>query len=251
MGNPGYATGVSVKASRSSNSAVFCVFWTEDSPITWVRTIMYRIVSTRVLAPTITRFEIEAPFVARKTEGGQFRHDPRRRPRRADPAHDRRQRSCGRARSRIIVQAIGKTTKELCAKKAGDSTAGRRRSARQPDTDRTSSVPWSASAAASGTPNSIPSPARCKDAGNTVLALSAHVPATSSSWKRKCAAISDRVFVTTDDGSYGRKGFVTDQLRDLLDSVPGIGAVYAIGPLPMMKAVANSPAVRRAHARQS
>jgi ferredoxin--NADP+ reductase len=43
--------------------------------------------------------------------------------------------------------------------------------------------------------------------------------------------------VTTDDGSYGRKGFVTDQLKEWLDGRLGIKAVYAIGPLPMMKAV--------------
>ena len=50
---------------------------------------------------------------------------------------------------------------------------------------------------------------------------------------------SKEVFITTDDGSYGRKGLVTDQLRDLLESPLGISAVYAIGPLPMMKAVSN------------
>jgi len=51
---------------------------------------------------------------------------------------------------------------------------------------------------------------------------------------------SDQVFVTTDDGSYGQKGIVTDPLRQLLsDPQKGIKAVYAIGPLPMMRAVAN------------
>jgi ferredoxin--NADP+ reductase len=52
-------------------------------------------------------------------------------------------------------------------------------------------------------------------------------------------ACSDGTYVTTDDGSYARKGFVTDQLKDLLDAPGGVNAVYAIGPLPMMKAVAN------------
>jgi ferredoxin--NADP+ reductase len=52
-------------------------------------------------------------------------------------------------------------------------------------------------------------------------------------------ACSDETYVTTDDGSYARKGFVTDQLKDLLDAPGGVNAVYAIGPLPMMKAVAN------------
>jgi ferredoxin--NADP+ reductase len=50
---------------------------------------------------------------------------------------------------------------------------------------------------------------------------------------------SNHIVVTTDDGSYGRKGFVTDALKEIIESSPEITAVYAIGPLPMMKAVAN------------
>ena len=63
-------------------------------------------------------------------------------------------------------------------------------------------------------------------------------------------AISNATYVTTDDGSYGRHGFVTDQLKDILDSGNSVGAVFAIGPLPMMKAVADlTRSVRRAHPR--
>jgi ferredoxin--NADP+ reductase len=46
------------------------------------------------------------------------------------------------------------------------------------------------------------------------------------------------VIVCTDDGSYGRKGFVTDAARDVLTQ-GGIDIVYAVGPVPMMRAVAN------------
>ena len=46
------------------------------------------------------------------------------------------------------------------------------------------------------------------------------------------------VVVCTDDGSYGRHGFVTEALHDLLDA-GGVDAVYAIGPVPMMRAVAE------------
>ena len=45
---------------------------------------------------------------------------------------------------------------------------------------------------------------------------------------------SDEVIVTTDDGSYGRKGFTTDVLKELLEKAP-CQLVYAVGPLPMMK----------------
>jgi ferredoxin--NADP+ reductase len=46
------------------------------------------------------------------------------------------------------------------------------------------------------------------------------------------------VVVCTDDGSHGRKGFVTEALRDLL-ALGGVDAVYAVGPVPMMKAVSE------------
>jgi ferredoxin--NADP+ reductase len=50
---------------------------------------------------------------------------------------------------------------------------------------------------------------------------------------------SDRVYIATDDGSYGHHGFVTDILKDLLEDEDDIDLVVAIGPVPMMKAVAD------------
>ena len=47
----------------------------------------------------------------------------------------------------------------------------------------------------------------------------------------------NRLFITTDDGSYGMKGFVSDMLKELIEKKEEIGIVYAIGPVPMMKAV--------------
>ncbi len=51
--------------------------------------------------------------------------------------------------------------------------------------------------------------------------------------------VADELYVTTDDGSYGRHGFVTDVLADLIASGRRIDRVFAIGPVPMMKAVAG------------
>jgi ferredoxin--NADP+ reductase len=52
-------------------------------------------------------------------------------------------------------------------------------------------------------------------------------------------AISDEVFVTTDDGSYGKKGLVIEPLRELLQAGCPVGLVLAIGPVRMMQAVAE------------
>jgi ferredoxin--NADP+ reductase len=53
------------------------------------------------------------------------------------------------------------------------------------------------------------------------------------------AACSERLAVTTDDGSWGRHGIVTAPLREWLDSAPSLARVFAVGPLPMMRAVAE------------
>ncbi len=57
-------------------------------------------------------------------------------------------------------------------------------------------------------------------------------------WQDKMAAISDKLIVTTDDGSAGRKGFVTDPLREMLEAGEHIDLTLAIGPVIMMKNVA-------------
>ncbi len=50
-------------------------------------------------------------------------------------------------------------------------------------------------------------------------------------------AVSNELIITTDDGSYGRRGFVTDVLRQLLTGPNNIKLVITMGPVPMMKAV--------------
>jgi ferredoxin--NADP+ reductase len=51
---------------------------------------------------------------------------------------------------------------------------------------------------------------------------------------------SDELLITTDDGSYGRHGFVTDALKDLLDAKKDVKLVVGIGPVPMMKFVCKT-----------
>jgi ferredoxin--NADP+ reductase len=51
--------------------------------------------------------------------------------------------------------------------------------------------------------------------------------------------VSDALMLTTDDGSYADKGFVTDKLRQLIENGTRIDLVLAIGPIPMMRAVAE------------
>jgi ferredoxin--NADP+ reductase len=53
-------------------------------------------------------------------------------------------------------------------------------------------------------------------------------------------ATSDHAFVMTDDGSWGERGLVTDKLRQLIEQGIAIDLVLAIGPIPMMRAVAQT-----------
>lgn len=59
--------------------------------------------------------------------------------------------------------------------------------------------------------------------------------------EQELTRFAQQVIPTTDDGSYGQKGFVTTALKNLLDSSPEppVKAVYAVGPVPMMKAVSE------------
>jgi len=87
-----------------------------------------------------------------------------------------------------------------------------------------------------------------KAAGNTVTAILGGRSKNLVILENEFRAISDAVVVTTDDGTYGRKGFVTDALKDLLGAgpcaascggAPGFDRAWAIGPVPMMKAVCD------------
>ena len=78
-----------------------------------------------------------------------------------------------------------------------------------------------------------------KKAGNELISIVGAREKGLIILEQEMAAISDELLITTDDGSYGRKGLVTDALRDLLDTRK-IDRVFAVGPLPMMRFVAKT-----------
>ena len=77
-----------------------------------------------------------------------------------------------------------------------------------------------------------------KAAGNKVYMIIGTRTEDLIFWEDKMKTACDELFITTDDGSKGRKGFVTDQLRDIMNAEK-IDLIMAIGPIPMMKAVAD------------
>jgi len=198
---------------------------------------MHKILMTERLAPTITKFVIEAPFIARKRQAGNFimvrvQEGGERIPLTiadSDPA---------RGTITIIVQAIGKTTKLLCSKGAGDSILDVVGPLGNPTPIGTYGTVVCVGGGV-GTAELYPIAIALHAAGNRVLTIIGGRSRELVILEDEMAGCSDAVYVTTDDGSHGRKGLVTDQLKDLLDANPEIAAVYAIGPLPMMRAVAD------------
>jgi ferredoxin--NADP+ reductase len=198
---------------------------------------MHRIVAKETLAPSISLFVIEAPFIARKRKAGNFVMI------RVDANGERIPLTIADSDSEagtitIIVQAVGKTTKQLCGMQTGDTILDVVGPLGNPTPIENYGVVACVGGGV-GTAELFPIALALHDAGNTVYSIiggRTRELVILENQMRKC---SKAVTTTTDDGSYGRKGLVTHALKDLLDGAAGIKAVYAIGPLPMMKAVAD------------
>ena len=79
-----------------------------------------------------------------------------------------------------------------------------------------------------------------KELGNKVISIIGARNKDLVLWEERMRAVSDELIVCTDDGSYGRKGFVTDPLKEMLEKGEKVDYVIAIGPVIMMKNVART-----------
>lgn len=198
---------------------------------------MFLILSKEILSPTITKYVIKAPYIAKKRKAGNFVmlriiENGERIPITIVDS------DLSAGTITLIVQAIGKTTKLLATKKVGEAIL---------DVVGPLGVPTPIEfhgdvvciGGGVGTAEVYPIARALKDAGNTIYSIVGARSKDLIILENEMSKLSKQSYVTTDDGSYGRKGIVTDQLKDILDSNKNIKAVYAIGPLPMMKAVSN------------
>ena len=198
---------------------------------------MYRIVEKKILAPTITKYLIEAPYVARKRKAGNFVII------RVDETGERIPLTLVDSNTdtgtiTLIVQALGKTTKALALKNEGDCIMDVMGPLGNP-TPIESGKTIACIGGGVGTAELYPITKALKNAGNTIYTIVGARSKELVILEPEMEQVSDKLYITTDDGSYKRKGFVTDQLKELLDANLGINIVYAIGPLPMMRAVSN------------
>jgi ferredoxin--NADP+ reductase len=198
---------------------------------------VYRIIEKKVLAPTITKYLIEAPYVARKRKAGNFVII------RVDETGERIPLTLVDSNTdtgtiTLIVQAIGKTTKALALKNEGDCIMDVMGPLGNPTPIETGKT-IACIGGGVGTAELYPITKALKNAGNTIYTIVGARSKELVILEPEMEQVSDTLYITTDDGSYKRKGFVTDQLKELLDANLGINMVYAIGPLPMMRAVSN------------
>jgi ferredoxin--NADP+ reductase len=90
-----------------------------------------------------------------------------------------------------------------------------------------------------GTAIAYPTAVALKQAGNQVITINGARSKDLVILEEEMKAVSDEAYITTDDGTYGHHGFVTDMLQKLIDDGTKIDFVLAIGPIPMMKAVSD------------
>jgi ferredoxin/flavodoxin---NADP+ reductase len=198
---------------------------------------MYKILHAEFIAPGIKRFVIDAPRIARKQKPGQFvilrvYEEGERIPltiEKSDPE---------RGTINIVVQSIGKTTHLLNSLDSGDSIRDIVGPLGKPsEIEKFGTVVVMGGGV--GTAMAYPSAAALKRAGNRVISILGARSKDLVILEREMREVSDALMVTTDDGTYADKGFVTDKLRQLIENGTRIDLVLAVGPIPMMRAVAD------------
>ncbi len=196
------------------------------------------IVHTRELAPKTRLFEIEAPHIAKRGKAGQFvvlrvHEDGERIP--LTIAH----RDPAKGTITLVAQEVGKTTMILNAMREGDALtdlAGPLGKATDIPTGKT------VCCVGGGIGNAVvwPQVEALKAAGNEVIAILGARTKELLILEDAIRALADETIVTTDDGSYGRKGMVTHALQDMIDAGRQIDEVICIGPVVMMKFVCKT-----------
>lgn len=199
---------------------------------------MYKIRSAEFLAPNIKRFVIEAPKIAQKRKAGQFviiriKEGGERVPLTIADS------DVSGGTITIIVQGIGKTTKELNSLNSGDGILDVVGPLGKPSHIENFGTAVSIGGGV-GTAIAYPTAVALKQAGNHTISIIGGRSKEFVILEDEMRKVCDEVYPTTDDGSYGYHGFVTQKLQELIDSGRKIDFVLAIGPIPMMRAIAET-----------
>ncbi len=194
---------------------------------------MYKILLKQDLVPQIHLFKMEASAVAKKARAGQFVVV------RIDEKGERIPLTIAdwdqkEGTVTIVFMEVGATTARLALLKEGDAIADFVGPLGVPaEIEKFGTVVCVAGGV--GAAPVAPVARELKKAGNKVITILGARSQELLFWEDVLQSVSDQMIVTTDDGSYGRKGVVTEPLKELLESGEKVDRVVAIGPVVMMK----------------
>jgi len=198
---------------------------------------MFTIVEKRILNDSMTLMAVEAPYIAKKAKAGQFIilrvNEFGERIRLTVADYDRE-----KGTITIIYQKVGKTTLMLDQLNVGDAILdfiGPLGKATELEGYKNVAV----IGGGAGCAIAYPQAKALHGMGAKVDMIAGFRNKDIIILEDEMKAVSDHLILTTDDGSNGNKGFVTDALRKNIEDGAGYDLVIAIGPLVMMRAVCN------------
>jgi len=198
---------------------------------------MYKIVEARSVGFKIKQFVIEAPRIAHKQKPGQFiilrlHENGERIPltiKASDPVA---------GTITIVAQSIGKTTSLLNLLETGDYIRDIVGPLGHPS-EIANFGTVAILAGSVGTAMALPTSNALKQAGNHVVFIEGARNTEMVVFEDEVRQASNETYIMTDDGSYGEQGLVTKKLNDLIAAGRKIDFILAVGPVPMMRAVAQ------------
>ena len=201
---------------------------------------MYKIVDKKVMAEgTVCQLEVEAARVARKAKPGQFIVL------RIDEKGERipltmAKQDLDKGTITIIFQVVGKTTAHLARLEPGDALVDVIGPLGMPTHIQKYDGPVICVGGGTGVAVLYPITRGYKEAGNEVIGIIGARTKDLLILEEEMKEVTDDLRVTTDDGSYGHHGFVTDVLKQILEERDDVKMVVGIGPVPMMRFVCKT-----------
>ena len=198
---------------------------------------MYKIVKRKQLADAIVLLEVEAPAIAKKAKPGEFvivrqKENSERIPLTITDF------SQERGTITIVIQEVGYSSALIAQMQEGDAFIDFVGPLGQPSEIENYGTVLCVGGGVGVAPV-YPIARALKEAGNKVISVLGARSKDLIILEDEMRAVSDEVVITTDDGSYGIKGFVTHGIQAILDKGEKIDIIWAIGPMIMMKSVVN------------
>ncbi len=196
-----------------------------------------RIVYKEQLSESVVRMDLDAPEIARKRRAGQFlvlkvNEQGERIPLTIVDSNG------GKGTVTIIYQIVGKTTALMATLAVGDDIQDVQGPLGNPtEIENYGHVVCIGGGVGVGV--IYPITKALQEAGNRVTSIIGARNKSLIILEKEMRAASDKLVVATDDGSYGVHGFVSNVLQGIINAGEKVDRVYAIGPVPMMKVIAN------------